>query len=50
MYLKNNNNDNNLTIGDLKDMVTQTPYESNSLMRRLSVYAANITGSNAFWY
>jgi hypothetical protein len=31
-------------------MVTQTPYESNNLMRRMSVYAANITGSNAFWY
>ncbi len=50
IYLKNNNNDNNLTIGELKDMVTQTPYESNNLMRRMSVYAANITGSNAFWY
>jgi hypothetical protein len=31
-------------------MVTQTLYESNNLMRRMSVYAANITGSNAFWY
>ncbi len=50
VFLKNNNEDNNLTIGDLKTMLTQNTSEIGYLMNRMSAYSANITGSNSYWF
>jgi hypothetical protein len=50
VFLKNNNEDNNLTIGDLKNMLTQNTNEIGYLMNRMSAYSSNITGSNSYWF
>ena len=50
VFLKNNNEDNNLTICELKSMLTQNKSEIGNLMNRMSAYSANITGSNSYWF
>jgi hypothetical protein len=48
IYLKNNPQDRELTFQDLVDMLATGEY--NQLMGRMSAYAANIAGSDAFWH
>ena len=48
VYLKKNPEDAALTIDDLRQMVSGNTWQS--LMKRLSAYSANLTGSDAYWY
>jgi hypothetical protein len=40
--------DANLTVKELKDGLTNGNGEM--IMKRMSAYSANITGSNSYWY
>jgi hypothetical protein len=48
VYMSQNPSDANLTISELKEIIGNN--ESNELMKRMSAYASNITGSDAYWY
>ncbi|RNA07296.1 ATP-dependent DNA helicase PIF1 [Brachionus plicatilis] len=48
VYLKQNPGDANMTINELKKMLNDGSAEQ--LLRKMTPYSANITGSNAYWY
>jgi hypothetical protein len=48
VYIKQNPRDANMTIQELKNMISSG--ESDSLMKRLSSYSANVTGSDSYWF
>lgn len=50
VYLKQNNEDASLTIQELKEIISKNDSELNGMIKRMSAYSANITGSDAFWH
>ena len=48
VYLNQNPNDKNLTIGQLKSMIGTN--DSEELIKRMSSYCSNVTGSDSYWY
>ena len=48
VYFKQNAQDANLTMTELQELLKTG--EGERLMQRMSPYAANITGSDAYWY
>ena len=48
VYLKNNNHDANMSIKELKESMSNG--DSENIMRRMSSYSSNITGSDSYWY
>ncbi|CAF1006740.1 unnamed protein product [Brachionus calyciflorus] len=46
VYLKHNIHDANLTIKDLKELINNG--QSDTLMKKMSTYASNFTGSDAY--
>ncbi len=50
VYLKQNNNDAALTIQELKEIIDKNESKLEGIIKRMSAYSANITGSDAFWY
>ncbi|CAN0181071.1 unnamed protein product, partial [Laminaria digitata] len=50
VYIKHHEGDAALTVGDVKGMLRNGGAEASALVQRMLRYAANITGSNAYWY
>ncbi len=48
VYLNQNPGDANLTISDLKQAIYNG--DANGIMKRMSAYSSNITGSDAYWH
>ena len=48
VYLNKNPIDSEKSMDDLKNL--KDPYEIECVMKRLTAYSSNITGSNAYWY
>ncbi|RNA24394.1 ATP-dependent DNA helicase PIF1 [Brachionus plicatilis] len=48
VYFNQNQGDANLTLTDLKKMINDGSAEQ--ILKRMTPYSANITGSNAYWY
>jgi hypothetical protein len=48
VYLKQNPGDGNLTINELKNLVTSG--ECQNILKRMTAYSSNITGSNSYWF
>ncbi|RNA33788.1 ATP-dependent DNA helicase PIF1 [Brachionus plicatilis] len=53
VFFKHNVHESNLSMNQLKSMINNISnytFESNLLMKKMSTYSANITGSDAYWY
>lgn len=48
IFLRQNPGEAHLTVDELRQMATSN--NSNTLISKISRYAANIAGSNAYWY
>ena len=50
VFAKHREGDKALTVDDLKAMLRNGGVQASALVKRMLRYAANITGSNAYWY
>ena len=48
VFIKQNPNEANLTINELKSLINSG--ESDKLMKKMSAYSSNITGSDPYWH